>query len=316
MTSAEFTAVPVYRSHPPGPDSEGRAIYAGFVSLIGHARKSIYIHSPYFIPDETIFTSLLMAVRSGIDVRIVIPCKTDHPFVYWASYSYLGDLIRAGAKGYTYDNGFIHSKTAIIDGVVSAIGTANWDIRSFKLDFETDAFVYDEAFGQEEWTPSCEPRWKRSVRSLPWICTTTGPNGSSSKKESAGWYHHFSKSPFFPGKTATSLVTQFCENRVDLRSKGFIGYVSLCRIKNTSVCSIYLYTQTSPPQPFAEKSGVRPASPLMNRFFPRKMPGPYHIFPKISCEITSVSKKSAIHSRIRVLQLFSGDENIISVYFR
>lgn len=132
-----------------GPDSAGRAIYAGFVSLIGHARKSIYIHSPYFIPDETIFTALLMAIRSGIDVRIVIPCKPDHPFVYWASYSYLGDLIRAGAKGYTYDNGFIHSKTAIIDGVASAIGTANWDIRSFKLNFETDAFVYDESFGQK-----------------------------------------------------------------------------------------------------------------------------------------------------------------------
>lgn len=125
------------------------ANYAGFVSLIGHARKSIYIHSPYFIPDETICTSLLMAIRSGIDVRIVIPCKPDHPFVYWASYSYLGDLIRAGAKGYTYDNGFIHSKTAIIDGVASAIDTANWDIRSFKLNFETDAFVYDEAFGRK-----------------------------------------------------------------------------------------------------------------------------------------------------------------------
>ncbi|HJK46686.1 MAG TPA: cardiolipin synthase [Methanocorpusculum sp.] len=132
-----------------GPDSAGRAIYAGFVSLIGHARKSIYIHSPYFIPDETIFTSLLMAIRSGIDVRIVIPCKPDHPFVYWASYSYLGDLIRAGAKGYTYDNGFIHSKTAVIDGVACAIGTANWDIRSFKLNFETDAFVYDETFGRK-----------------------------------------------------------------------------------------------------------------------------------------------------------------------
>ena len=90
-----------------------------------------------------------MAIRSGIDVRIVIPCKPDHPFVYWASYSYLGDLIRAGAKGYTYDNGFIHSKTAVIDGVACAIGTANWDIRSFKLNFETDAFVYDETFGRK-----------------------------------------------------------------------------------------------------------------------------------------------------------------------
>ncbi len=132
-----------------GPDSAGKAIYAGFVSLIGHARKSIYIQTPYFIPDETIFTALLMAVRSGIDVRIEIPCKPDHPFVYWASYSYLGDLIRAGAKGYTYDKGFIHSKTAIIDGVASTIGTANWDIRSFKLNFETNAFIYDTAFGEK-----------------------------------------------------------------------------------------------------------------------------------------------------------------------
>lgn len=130
-----------------GQDFAGSAIYAGFVSFIGHARKSIYIHSPHFIQDETIFTSLLMAVRSCIDVRIVISCKPDHPFVYWASYSCRCDLVWTGVKGYTYDNGFIHSKTIIIGGVASAIGTANWDIRSFKLNFETEAFVYDEAFG-------------------------------------------------------------------------------------------------------------------------------------------------------------------------
>lgn len=131
-----------------GPDSSGKAIYSGFVSLIGRARNSIYIQTPYFIPDETITTALLLAIKSGVDVRIEIPCKPDHPFVYWASYSYMGDLIRAGAKGYTYDKGFIHSKVAIIDGIVSTIGTANWDIRSFKLNFETNAFIYDEEVGQ------------------------------------------------------------------------------------------------------------------------------------------------------------------------
>ncbi len=132
-----------------GPDSDNAAIYSGFLSLIGRAKKSIYIQTPYFIPDQSVFEALRVAVLSGIDVRIEIPNKPDHMFVYWASYSYLGDLIRLGAKGYTYDRGFIHSKTAVIDGEAVTIGTANWDIRSFKLNFETNAFVYDRDFGEK-----------------------------------------------------------------------------------------------------------------------------------------------------------------------
>lgn len=132
-----------------GPDTDGTAIYSGFLSLVGHAKKSIYIQTPYFIPDQSVFEALRVACLSGIDVRIEIPCKPDHPFVYWASYSYLGDLIRLGAKGYTYDRGFIHSKTAVFDGEVTTIGTANWDIRSFKLNFETNAFIYDTDFGEK-----------------------------------------------------------------------------------------------------------------------------------------------------------------------
>lgn len=132
-----------------GPDTEGAAIYSGFLSLIGQSKKSIYIQTPYFIPDQSIFEALRIACLSGIDVRIVIPNKPDHPFVYWASYSYLGDLIRLGAKGYTYERGFIHSKTAVFDGEVVTIGTANWDIRSFKLNFETNAFIYDKEFGEQ-----------------------------------------------------------------------------------------------------------------------------------------------------------------------
>ncbi|MDO5844901.1 MAG: cardiolipin synthase [Methanocorpusculum sp.] len=131
-----------------GPDSPEKAIYSGYVSLIGHACESIYIHTPYFIPDESMITALLLAAKSGVDVRIVIPSKPDHPFVYWANHSYLGDLIRAGARGYTYNDGFIHSKLGIFDSEVTTVGTANWDIRSFKLDFETNAFVYDEEFGK------------------------------------------------------------------------------------------------------------------------------------------------------------------------
>lgn len=131
-----------------GPDSPEKAIYSGYVSLINHAAKSIYIHTPYFIPDESMITALTLAAKSGVDVRIVIPSKPDHPFVYWANHSYMGDLIRAGARGYTYNDGFIHSKLGIFDSTVTTVGTANWDIRSFKLDFETNAFVYDKDFAK------------------------------------------------------------------------------------------------------------------------------------------------------------------------
>ena len=131
-----------------GPDSAEKAIYSGYMSLIGHAKESIYIHTPYFIPDEPMLTGLVLAARSGIDVRIVIPCKPDHPFVYWANHSYLGDLLAAGVRGYIYNDGFIHSKAGIFDGISTTIGTANWDIRSFKLNFETNAFVYDIEFGK------------------------------------------------------------------------------------------------------------------------------------------------------------------------
>ena len=82
-------------------------------------------------------------VLSGIDVRIMIPNKPDHIFVYWATYSYVGELIRAGAKVYIYQNGFLHTKMIVIDDEASTVGTANIDVRSFKLNFEVNAFIYD-----------------------------------------------------------------------------------------------------------------------------------------------------------------------------
>ena len=132
-----------------GPDSPEKAIYNGYVDLVSRAKECIYIHSPYFVPDEPLINAFRIAIRSGVDVRIVIPCKPDHLFIYWVNHSYLGDLIRLGAKGYEYNNGFIHSKASIYDGKVISVGTANWDIRSFKLNFETNAFVYDEKLASE-----------------------------------------------------------------------------------------------------------------------------------------------------------------------
>ncbi|WP_338472001.1 cardiolipin synthase [Niallia sp. XMNu-256] len=127
-----------------GPDSEWEHIKYGYIKMISYARESILIQTPYFIPDASLLDSLRIASLTGKDVRIMIPNKPDHPFVYWATYFYIGEMLKAGAKAYIYDNGFIHAKTIIIDGKLASVGTANIDVRSFKLNFEVNAFLYDE----------------------------------------------------------------------------------------------------------------------------------------------------------------------------
>ena len=79
----------------------------------------------------------------------MIPCKPDHPFVYWATLSFAADLLDSGVRVYTYDNGFIHAKTIVVDGKAGSVGSANWDVRSFRLNFEANAFFYDAAVGAE-----------------------------------------------------------------------------------------------------------------------------------------------------------------------
>lgn len=132
-----------------GPDSRVSQIRDSYASLMHKAKKRIFIQTPYFIPDETIMSALTIAARSGVDVRLMIPCKPDHPFVYWATYSYMGELLGAGAKCYTYENGFLHAKGVTIDGKVTCYGTANMDIRSFNLNFEVNAIIYNEETAQE-----------------------------------------------------------------------------------------------------------------------------------------------------------------------
>ncbi|SFL49837.1 cardiolipin synthase [Salibacterium qingdaonense] len=125
-----------------GPDSEWEQIKNGYIKMIMAAKDSIYIQTPYFIPDQSLMDTLRIAALSGKDVRIMIPNKPDHPFVYWATYSHIGELLKTGARVYVYENGFIHAKTIVVDGKVSSIGTANIDVRSFRLNFEVNAFLY------------------------------------------------------------------------------------------------------------------------------------------------------------------------------
>lgn len=132
-----------------GPDAEWEQIKDGYLKMIFLAKEYIYIQTPYFIPDVSFLDALRIACLSGVDVRIMIPNKPDHMFVYWATYSNVGKLLKAGAKVYIYENGFIHSKQIVVDDEVSTVGTANIDVRSFKLNFEINAFIYDREKSHE-----------------------------------------------------------------------------------------------------------------------------------------------------------------------
>ena len=132
-----------------GPDSKDQYIRNTYLRMIQKAKKSIYIQTPYFILDDALTTALIMALNSGITVNLMIPCKPDHPFVYWATISHAGELIMEGANCYIYDDGFLHAKGMIVDDTVLCYGTANMDIRSFALDFEVNALIYDKKAAKE-----------------------------------------------------------------------------------------------------------------------------------------------------------------------
>lgn len=132
-----------------GPAFDLHQIEYGYTKMIMSAKKSIYMQSPYFIPDQSYINALKMAANAGVDVHLMIPCKPDHPFVYWATFSYAAELLNSGVKIYTYQNGFIHSKVMMIDDEICSVGSANMDYRSFALNFEVNAFIYDEEIAKE-----------------------------------------------------------------------------------------------------------------------------------------------------------------------
>ena len=135
-----------------GPNLSDRyEIKLAYLKMIQKAKKYIYIQSPYLIIDKSISDSLKLASTSGIDVRIMLPGKGDHPFVYWVNLVNAGDLLDFGVKIYHYDkNAFLHAKTVVIDDEICSIGTANMDTRSFELNFEVNAFIYSEIIAKEQ----------------------------------------------------------------------------------------------------------------------------------------------------------------------
>ncbi len=131
---------------PSGPADRLETAALMFVHAINTAKKRIWIASPYFVPDEAIMAALQLAGLRGVDVRILIPDKPDHLMVYLAAFSYLDDAGEAGVKFYRYLDGFLHQKAMIIDDLATTIGTANFDNRSFRLNFEITALLAGEDF--------------------------------------------------------------------------------------------------------------------------------------------------------------------------
>ncbi len=126
-----------------GPDSDRPNILYAMIQAVSKARKEILITTPYYIPDSSLQEALIIAALSGVDVKLLVPSKGDSFFVSLASQSYFGELLAAGVKIYRYTKGFVHAKTLVVDRGIASIGTANMDLRSFDLNFEVAAFVYD-----------------------------------------------------------------------------------------------------------------------------------------------------------------------------
>lgn len=131
------------------PDGDWKTLEQAFFMAITEAKKSVYITTPYFLPTESIRMALATVALSGVDVRIIIPGRSDAYMTHASSLSYVRGMLEAGVKVYFYDKGFIHSKVLVIDQILSSVGTANMDFRSFEYNFEVTAFMYDKGVGKE-----------------------------------------------------------------------------------------------------------------------------------------------------------------------
>jgi len=131
---------------PSGPADPLETAGLMFVHAINSAQRRIWITSPYFVPDEAVMAALHLAGLRGVDVRILIPDKPDHLLVYLAAFSYIGSASGTGVRIFRYRDGFLHEKVMLIDDEVASVGTANFDNRSFRLNFEITAFVAARTF--------------------------------------------------------------------------------------------------------------------------------------------------------------------------
>jgi cardiolipin synthase len=134
---------------PSGPADSQETCSLFFVEAINSARERVWITTPYFVPDESVFAALRLAALRGVQVRILMPSRPDHRVSFEAGLLYAYDAVRAGIEVYRYLPGFMHQKVILIDNVAAAIGTANLDNRSLRLNFELMLLTVDRGFASE-----------------------------------------------------------------------------------------------------------------------------------------------------------------------
>ncbi len=134
---------------PSGPDDELETCALLFVHALNSAQKKAWIISPYFVPDEQVVTALQLAGMRGVDVRLIIPEKSDLKITYFSSFSFLKELTESGVKIFRYEKGILHEKVMLVDDEIAIIGTSNLDNRSFRINFEIDMLFWDSEFARK-----------------------------------------------------------------------------------------------------------------------------------------------------------------------
>jgi cardiolipin synthase len=129
-----------------GPaDARWQTIYTVLFAAMNLAQRRIWIETPYFVPDRSLLLSLQTAALRGVDVRLLLPGRSDHPLVLYAGRSFIDDLLAAGVRIFELHSAMPHAKAVTVDGVFATLGSANMDQRSFRLNFEGNLFFYGEA---------------------------------------------------------------------------------------------------------------------------------------------------------------------------
>jgi len=134
---------------PSGPDTNTKILHHLLFAVISAARRSVHIATPYFVPDNTMLLALEAAAYRGVEVVILVPSELDMPLTLWAGRSYYRDLLLSGVDIYEYQAGMMHSKVVIVDDAWGMVGSANMDVRSFRLNFETSVFLYNQELAKQ-----------------------------------------------------------------------------------------------------------------------------------------------------------------------
>lgn len=129
-----------------GPTGPWRTLLQAIIFMIANAKRYVYMQTPYFLPTEGLNQALQAAALGGVDVKIMLPKRSDTKTANMATHSFIDDMVKVGAKVYFYEPGFLHSKLVVSDDEIACIGSANMDFRSFEHNFEINAFVYQKEF--------------------------------------------------------------------------------------------------------------------------------------------------------------------------